>query len=122
LALIFLPAALLAFVMRRGAPGRRRPWARVVGIVVVVLASLVVVGKVQSYFGVTNLDVQSVTKELNTTRLSTAEGASAFSPPDAQTPLGYPEAAVTVLFRPFPWEAKSSTVLVSSGEGVLLLV
>jgi hypothetical protein len=121
LALIFLPAALLSFVLRRTTPGRRRPLARVVGVVVVVVASLVVVGKVQSYFGLTNLDVQTVTKELNTTREQTAQGNSAFTPPNAQSPLGYPEAAVTVLFRPFPWEAKSATVLVSSGEGLLLL-
>ena len=121
LALIFLPAALLAVVLRRAAPGRSRPLARVIGVVVVVLASLVVVGKVQSYFGIKNLDVQSVTKELNTTRAQTAEGNSAFKPADAQTPLGYPEAAVTVLFRPFPWEGRSATVLVSSFEGLLLL-
>ena len=121
LALIFLPAALLAFVVRRGTPGRRRPLARLVGVLVVVMASLVVVGKVQSYFGLKNLDVQSVTHELNTTRVQTAVGASAFNPPNAQSPLGYPEAVITVLFRPFPWEARSATVLVSSGEGVLLL-
>jgi hypothetical protein len=121
LALIFLPAALLSMVLRRGAPGGRRPLARVIGVLVIVLVSLLVVGKVQSYFGIKNLDVQSVTKELNTTRQQTAEGNSAFSPPNAQSPLGYPEAAVTVLFRPFPFEARSSTVLVSSGEGLLLL-
>jgi hypothetical protein len=121
LALIFLPAALLSLILRRGTPGRNRPLARLVGVVVVLVASLVVVGKVQSYFGIKNLDVQSVTQELNTTRSQTAEGNSAFSPPNAQTPLGYPEAVVTVLFRPFPWEAHSATVLVSSGEGLLLL-
>jgi hypothetical protein len=121
LALIFLPAALLSLVLRRGTPGGRRPLTRVIGVVVIVLASLVVVGKVQSYFGLKNLDVQSVTQQLKTTRATTAEGNSAFTPPNAQTPLGYPEAAVTVLFRPFPWEAKSSTVLVSSVEGLFLL-
>ncbi len=121
LALIFLPAALLAFVLRRGTPGRNRPLARVAGVVVVLVASLVVVGKVQTYFGITNLDVQSVTHELKTARTQTAEGSSAFTPPNAQTPLGYPEGVVTVLFRPFPWEAHSSEVLVSSGEGLLLL-
>ena len=121
LALIFLPATVFALILRRAPPGRRRPLARVVGIMVMVVASLVVVGKVQSYFGIKNLDVQSVTQELNTTRTSTAEGNSAFNPPNAQSPLGYPEAAVTVLFRPFPFEAKSATVLVASGEGLLLL-
>lgn len=121
LALIFLPAALLSIILRRRVPGGRRPFTRVIGVLVIVVISLVAVGKVQSYFGIKNLDVQTVTKELNTTRTQTAEGNSAFTPPNAQSPLGYPEAAVTVLFRPFPWEARSSTVLVSSGEGLLLL-
>jgi 4-amino-4-deoxy-L-arabinose transferase-like glycosyltransferase len=121
LALIFLPAALLSIILRRRVPGGRRPLARVIGVLVIVLASLAVVGKVQSYFGIKNLDVQTVTQELKTTRTQTAEGNSAFTPPNAQSPLGYPEAAVTVLFRPFPWEARSSTVLVSSAEGLLLL-
>jgi hypothetical protein len=121
LALIFLPAAFLSLLVRRAVPGQRRPLTRVIGVLVILVASLVVVGKVQSYFGIKNLDVQTVTKELNTTRTQTAQGNSAFTPPDAQTPLGYPEAAVTVLFRPFPWEARSSTVLVSSSEGLLLL-
>jgi hypothetical protein len=121
LALIFLPAALLSLVLRRRVPGGRHPLTRVIGVLVIVVISLVAVGKVQSYFGIKNLDVQSVTQELKTTRATTAEGNSAFTPPNAQSPLGYPEAAVTVLFRPFPFEAKSTTVLVSSGEGLLLL-
>jgi hypothetical protein len=121
LALIFLPAALLSLVLRRSVPGGRRPLTRVLGVLVIVVASLVVVGKVQSYFGIKNLDVQTVTKELKTTKAQTAEGNSAFNPPNAQSPLGYPEAAVTVLFRPFPWEARSTTVLVSSAEGLFLL-
>jgi hypothetical protein len=121
LGLIFLPAAVIAFVLRRTTPGRRRPIGRLVGIAVLVVCCLAVVGKAQSYFGITNLDVQSVTKQLNTTRQQTDIGSSAFNPPNARSPLGYPEAVVTVLFRPFPWEAHSLTVRVASLEGVLLV-
>ena len=122
LALIFLPAAIIAFLLRRSTPGKRRPVGRLIGIVVLVLSSLIVVAKAQSYFGITNLDVQTVTQELNTTKTQTAIGNSAFTPPNAQSPLGYPEAVVTVLFRPFPFEAHSVTVLISSGEGLVLLL
>jgi hypothetical protein len=121
LALIFLPAAAIAFVLRRTTPGRRRPIGRLVGIAVLVVSSLAVVAKAQSYFGITSLDVQTVTKQLNTTRQQTAIGNSAFNPPNARSPVGFPEATATVLFRPFPWEAHSLTVGVASLEGVILL-
>ena len=122
LALIFLPAAILAFVLRRARPGmRRRPIGRIVGIVVLAVSSLVVVSKAQSYLGITSLDVQTVTKQLQTTRVQTDLGNSAFNPPNAQSPVGFPEAVVTVLFRPFPFEAHGLTVLVASMEGILLI-
>lgn len=122
LALIFLPAAMLAFVLRRTRPGaRRRPAGRILGILILVVSLFVVVSKAQSYFGVTNLDVQTVTKQLQTTRMQTDEGNSAFNPPNAQSPLGFPQAVVAVLFRPFPFEAHGITVLVASMEGIILI-
>lgn len=122
LALIFLPAAVLAFLFRGMQSGtRRRPIGRLVGIAVLVLSSLVVISKAESYFGIKSLDVQTVAQQLQTTRIQTAEGNSAFNPPNAQSPTGFPEAVVTVLFRPFPFEAHSAAVLVASLEGLVLL-
>ncbi|HLI54309.1 MAG TPA: glycosyltransferase family 39 protein [Acidimicrobiales bacterium] len=121
LALILLPAAMLAFLVRRSQPGRHRPLGRLIGLAVLIVASLVAVSKVESYFGIKSLDVQTVTQELQTTREQTQLGGSAFHPPNPQSPVGYPEAVVTVLFRPFPFEAHSLTVLVASFEGVLLM-
>lgn len=121
LALIFLPSAFLAVLFRRSTPGRSRPLGRIIGVVVLIVASLVVVAKAQSYFGITSLDVQSVTQTLNTTKVQTAEGASTFHPPNAQSPIGYPLAVITVLFRPFPFEAHGLTVLVASLEGLIML-
>jgi hypothetical protein len=121
LALIFLPAAMVAFVLRKTAPGRRRPIGRLVGIAVLVVSSLVVVAKAQSYFGITTLDPQTITHQLNTTRQQTAIGSSAFHPPNARSPIGYPLAVVTVLYRPLPFEAHTLTVGVASLEGLILL-
>jgi hypothetical protein len=122
LALIFLPAAFFAFVFRRSQPGRRQSgFGRIVGVVVLVVSSFVVIAKAQSYFGISTLDVQTLTQQLKTTRVQTNLGNSAFNPPNAQSPLGFPEAVVTVLFRPFPFEAHSAAVLVASLEGLVLL-
>jgi hypothetical protein len=122
LALIVLPAAIVAFLLRRSRPGQHgRPIGKLVGVAVMVISSLVVVAKVQTFFGITNLDPQSITGVLNTVKTQTDIGGSAFQPPDARTPVGYVEAVVTVLYRPFPWDARSKTVLVASAEGLLLL-
>ena len=122
LALIFLPAAFFAFVFRRAKPGHRTNlMARVVGVAVLVVCSFVVIAKAQSYFGIKSLDVQTVNQQLQTTRTQTDLGNSAFHAPNPQSPIGFPEAVVTVLFRPFPFEAHSLTVLVASAEGLLLL-
>jgi hypothetical protein len=52
----------------------------------------------------------------------TSEGASAFSPPDPLSPIGYPQAVLTVLFRPLPIEAHGMEQLVTAAEGVFLIV
>ncbi len=48
-------------------------------------------------------------------------GGSGFSPVVALTPLGLISAPVTVLFRPFPWEANNVQALVASLESLLWL-
>ena len=51
----------------------------------------------------------------------TSQGNSAFTPATVEGPLDYPYAVITVLFRPFPWEARSTTALVSALEGAVLM-
>lgn len=54
------------------------------------------------------------------TKGQTAEGGSQFVPPAVSSPAQIPMAILTVLFRPFPWEAHSMNSLIASGEGLLL--
>jgi len=49
-------------------------------------------------------------------------GGAAFAPLSIMHPLGVPMAIVTILFRPFPWEAHSFAALILSFEGLLLIV
>lgn len=53
---------------------------------------------------------------------SRSRGGSAFEPVSIAEPLGIPKAIITVLFRPFPWEAHRGAALILSLEGVFLLV
>ena len=52
----------------------------------------------------------------------TAQGGSAFTPVPLTSPLGIPAAIITLLFRPFPWEAGNVQMLVQSAEGLVLLL
>lgn len=45
-------------------------------------------------------------------------GGSSFEPTPITEPLGVPMAFITLLFRPFPWEAPNGAALVLSLEGV----
>lgn len=51
----------------------------------------------------------------------TAQGGSEFAPMFVSTPLDLPAGLLSVLFRPFPWEARSVNALIAGAEGMLLL-
>ena len=59
---------------------------------------------------------------LESTKAQTSIGGSVFDAPSVNSPLDLPWATVTVLFRPFPWEASSGTGLIAALEGLGLLV
>ncbi len=52
----------------------------------------------------------------------TQQGDSAFESASVRSPIDYPWAVVTVLARPFPWEAHNPTALVAAAEGTLILL
>lgn len=55
-------------------------------------------------------------------RTSSADGASEFEARPVTNPLQFPFAAVSVIFRPFPVEARSALQLATSIEGTVLLI
>ena len=44
-----------------------------------------------------------------------------FNPPDPLSPIGYPQAVITVLFRPLPIETHGMEQLATAAEGVFLI-
>lgn len=63
-----------------------------------------------------------VAAALNEVGARSAQGGSQFAPIVADSPLRFPAAAVTVLFRPFPFEADNAQALVNALEGAALLL
>ncbi len=102
-------AALKSTLVRAGA------------LVVLVVVAVVVLSQTSKVFGGSDGSAGGVGGVLDKTKNQTSIGGSRFTAPAVSSPLDLPWATVTVLFRPFPWEARSLNSVVSSLEGLLLL-
>lgn len=115
-----------AYLMRRPPSGSSllSPVGKLAGVAALVLVLVLVVGQTKELFGVKDrFDAEAVTLVLERARSQTAEGGSAFRSVGTTnlSASRFPSALVSVVFRPFPWEARSPLALVASLEGTLLL-
>ena len=74
------------------------------------------------FFGVPALNKETINQQLADAEGRTQDAGSVFTPYNMSNPANTPLAFVTVIYRPFPIEASSVVALVSSMEGVFLLV
>jgi hypothetical protein len=109
---------------------RRRSWresntgllGRILGILVLLLVGGIVLAQAARFFNLADVDRQGVEQVLDRTTDQSSKGGSQYSVARPKSPAEYPEALITVLFRPFPWEATSAQALVAAAEGALLLL
>lgn len=120
----FLGIAGAYLVRRPPRPSMLAPVAKGLGIVVLVLIGALVITRVESFFKVDAFATASVSDALERTteRTSEEEDSGSFTATRADNPAGYPIAFVTVMFRPFPWEANNVTAILAAAESVLLFV
>ena len=90
-------------------------WIALGGVTVGVTALIVVaVSAGANSLGLEDLSVSSIEQELQATTDQTQQGGSQFDPGgNSLNPLGYPERAVNVLMRPWPWEVESGFQLLA---------
>jgi hypothetical protein len=126
--LIVLIAGGCAYFL--GRPPRSKRFggpAKVVGVIALLVMVSIVVPRVEHFLGIKNLGVNSVNKELTTVSQNTTNagsqsyGTQSSSNTPVKDPLVFPRAFVTVMFRPFPWEAPSTVTLAASLESLFLL-
>jgi len=117
----------VALLVRR-APARTfaSPMLRMVALALVLLLGLFIASRTASFFERTaQVEGGSISATLSQTAErsaeETTEAGSAFSPVRVNTPIDMGPAFVTVMFRPFPFEASSATALLSAAEGVFLM-
>jgi hypothetical protein len=98
---------------------------RVGGIVVLAAVSAVVTTAAVHFFRLEDQEDQGVTEQLDAVLDSTqgrsTRGGSAYEAAPVRSPHQLPAAVVTVLFRPWPFEAQNTRTLVASVEGLALL-
>jgi hypothetical protein len=121
--LIVFIAMFVAFLAKRDTTSRGGAAVKSIGLVVLILGGTVLVGQTASFLKVDDpTGAEDVGSALDSTTEQTTQGNSAFSAHQVRTPLDYPWAFVTVVFRPFPTEARDLNGLMTAMESVALLV
>lgn len=131
--LMFVLAMGIAYVVRPTS-GRSvvEPLLKVLGIAVLVVGGVALGNQVEEYLGIPDLRPETIGAALDQTALETGEESpfggendagygSSFDSDGLRSPLALPGALVTVLFRPFPFEAHNGPSLLASLEGAVLL-
>ena len=115
---------LFAYVLRRRSwrESASGPFGKWIGIGVMLLVGGFVLGQVATFFKLDDIDSSSVDTVLTSTEEQSGQGGSEFETTKVGSPAGYPMAAVTVLFRPFPWEAGNANAASAAVEGFVLAV
>ncbi|MGH9179075.1 MAG: hypothetical protein ACRD0N_11045 [Acidimicrobiales bacterium] len=131
MSLLLLCAVGLAIAVRRSAPSAAVPGVKLVVLAALGLGTLAVAGKVAEFVGVDSLNPSSVSEVLDETEENTlahnqGEGTgdrfgSSVERSGSRGPLQFPRHAVTVLFRPFFFEARNGPAMVASAEGTVML-
>ena len=123
LALIFMVGLAIGTVLRRSQRARKLTISRrVITIAVVVVAGGLVISSVQSFFGLDGgFDAESVDSVLSETARRSGQGGSVYEAVRPASPVQFPWAVVTVLYRPFLFEAHNLTALIAAIEGLALM-
>jgi hypothetical protein len=87
----------------------------------VVIIGLSAIQSAKSFFGISSFNSASITKQLNDASEQSSEGGSQFQPVVVHSPIQLPLAAVTVLYRPLPYESHTAQTMVTALEDVFLI-
>jgi hypothetical protein len=110
---------LLAFLVRRNRGGFMQS---LVGVAFVAGLSFLVLKSASSFFNISAFNQSSIVKALSETSQQTGQGGSNFHAVVVHSPLQLPLAAMTVLYRPFVFEAHSAQEMLTAIEGSVLFL
>jgi len=114
-------ALVLAFLVRGVGKRGVRPATYIIVLLVVSGVVWFLIPIAMAFVGLEKLSPDEVFSALQLQQSLTYQGGSAFQVMDITKPWTFPMGVVTLLFRPFPWEAHNFQALVQSLEGVLFI-
>jgi drug/metabolite transporter (DMT)-like permease len=116
-------AIAVAYLMRRNPRPSTEltPLVRALGLAVILVGVYTAAHQAASFVGASSIDASNVDAAFSSAGAHTAEGGSSFQATVVRSPVDFPRAAVTVLFRPFLTEAHNGQMLIAAAEGTLLL-
>jgi hypothetical protein len=120
-ALLFFVAFAPALLLRRSNKQHIFSVAKVIAGIVLVVAAALLIGRVERFFGLEQLDSETAQQVLERTNDQTETGGSSFTATPSLSVVNLPWNVVTVLFRPFPFEADNAQTVLAGLEGILLL-
>ncbi|MFW5469851.1 hypothetical protein ACOCJ4_07385 [Knoellia sp. CPCC 206435] len=96
--------------------------AKLGGVAVMAVVALVLANASAEMLGIDDLSFVAISDGIDMASGRTTQGGSEFEATTIGAPLDLLVALVTVLARPFPWEAVNPQMLLQSFEGVFLIV
>ncbi len=121
-ALMVLVGLGVALLARPTSHSTFRLAGRVVVVIILLVGGSIIVGRTSEVLQVDLTGAEGVTTALEETQVQTDQGGAQFNSAIVRSPLDYPEAFLTVWFRPFPNEVNDAAGLVSAGENIFLLL
>lgn len=118
-------AVAAPLAMLRGADSRRRQRGRLGGALLVLgllVGGSALIGVTESFFKLDSLNAQTAREQLDETTRRSGKTGSTFTTFSPDNPVGFVLAGATVLFRPFPFEVRNVQAMLTSLEGLSLLV
>jgi hypothetical protein len=120
--LIVFIAMFVAFLARKNTSSTRGTAVKAIGLVVLLLGGSILVGQTASFLKVDDpTGAEDIGSALNSTTDQTTQGGSSFQAHQVRSPIDFPWAFITVVFRPFPNEARDINGLLTAMESIALL-
>jgi hypothetical protein len=117
-------ALLVAYLTRRAPRGASitAPIGKLVGLIVIGGVLALAIGQTQSLLGIDDFDAEAVQGARAAVIERTNEGESTFVNEETNLdPTEFHIAVMSVLFRPYPWEAENAQAVIAALEGITLL-
>ncbi|WP_053084073.1 hypothetical protein [Nostocoides australiense] len=122
IAFLLFGSMLVAQILKPGRRDSDGAFGKVLGLIVLVPLVWLMLTRSATFLGLDDLTSQALSAEFRTRSELATQGGSEFDPTPVTSPLDLPWAIVSVVLRPFPWEAGNPQALIQAAEGVFLIL